>query len=88
MPRTNTHKPVSPEPFLKPLEAAKRLGRGRTFIYERIAEGAFPNAVKHGEGRFAQISIPESDITSYIERHKPWAPKGKAGRPRKVVPNG
>jgi predicted DNA-binding transcriptional regulator AlpA len=56
--------------YMTPLQVAKRFQMGRTWIYRRVAEGAFPNAKKFGNARGQPIRIPISDVEAYELQHQ------------------
>jgi prophage regulatory protein len=56
---------VKPKNLLPFEETSKRNGKGRTAIYEEMAEGTFPPPVKTGKRGVAWV---ESEIDDYIER--------------------
>ncbi len=53
-----------PHVLLKPVEAARRLGISRSFLFELVAKGELPKPVKFNPRRTAFI---EAEIDAHIE---------------------
>jgi prophage regulatory protein len=61
---TSTTEAAVPHTLLKPVEAARRLGISRSYLFELVAKGELPRPVKFNPRRVAFI---ESEIDSHIE---------------------